>query len=431
MARRRSENGAAQSHWPLVNAITVAGFKSIAERQRIEIRPLTILAGANSSGKSSMMQPALLMKQTLESPYDPGPLRIDGPNVKLTEFDQLFWNTGIERGRSIKVGFEAPNEAHVTSDFERTKAGVEIAKQEISHSGTRYTVRSPMTARDTRVVRQELGNPRAELSVVRDRCFLSVIDSRSSPPSAASVAYGFHEFLLNLIHLPGLRPRSGERLFPKAGIIQAFPGTFDDYFATVLNHWKRTKSEELLRVGRDLETIGLTWKVDVEEISDTALTIRVGRLPHAETRGANDMVNMADVGFGVSQALPVVVAVWAAKPGDTVYIEQPELHLHPSAQVRMASVLAEAAKRGVRVIAETHSSLLLLGIQTLVANGDLKPDLVKLHWFQRDKRGATTVTSADLDSRGAFGDWPEDFDQVELESDTQYLQAAGYRSRQR
>jgi hypothetical protein len=207
MARPRSDNGSAKYSWPLVDAINVKGFKSIAERQRIEIRPLTILAGANSSGKSSMMQPALLMKQTLESPYDPGPLRIDGPNVKLAGFDQLFWNTGIERGRSIEVGFESPNDARVTSVFERTAVGVEIEKQEVSHSGIRYTVRSPMTARDTRVVRHQLDNPKAELLVVRDRCFLSVVDVRSSPQNSLGVDYTFQEFLLNLIHLP--RPRSG------------------------------------------------------------------------------------------------------------------------------------------------------------------------------------------------------------------------------
>jgi predicted ATPase len=143
------------------------------------------------------------------------------------------------------------------------------------------------------------------------------------------------------------------------------------------------------------------------------------------------MVNLADVGFGVSQALPVIVALWAAKPGDTVYIEQPELHLHPNAQVRMAGVLAAAAKRGVRVIAETHSSLLLLGVQTLVADGDLRPDLVKLHWFQRDKRGATTITSADLDKNGAFGEWPEDFADVSLKAQGGYLDAVETRSSSR
>ncbi len=67
-----------------ISAISVRGFKSLANACRFEIRPLTILAGANSSGKSSAIQPLLLMKQTLDATYDPGPLRLDGPNVRFT-----------------------------------------------------------------------------------------------------------------------------------------------------------------------------------------------------------------------------------------------------------------------------------------------------------------------------------------------------------
>ena len=127
------------------------------------------------------------------------------------------------------------------------------------------------------------------------------------------------------------------------------------------------------------------------------------------------MVSIADVGFGVSQVLPVLVALIVAEPGRLVYLEQPELHLHPRAQVALAQVLATAAKRGVRVVVETHSSLLLLAVQTLVAEGDLSPELVKLHWFTRGDNGATEINTADLDEAGAYGDWPEDFDDVDLE----------------
>ena len=151
----------------------------------------------------------------------------------------------------------------------------------------------------------------------------------------------------------------------------------------------------------------------------------MGRLPHSQRGGANDLVSIADVGFGVSQTLPVLVALLAAKPGQLVYIEQPEIHLHPRAQRALAGVFADAAKRGVIVIVETHSALLIRGIQTLVAKNELAQDLVKLHWFQRDAAGATSINSADLDEAGAFGDdWPEDFDEVELSSDNEYLSAA-------
>src|SRR4051794_39845495 len=77
-----------------ITQLTVGGYKSLAHEQTIEIKPLTILAGANSSGKSSTMQPLLLLKQTLEASYDPGPLLLDGANLKFTSSDQLFARQG-------------------------------------------------------------------------------------------------------------------------------------------------------------------------------------------------------------------------------------------------------------------------------------------------------------------------------------------------
>src|ERR1700739_1615849 len=85
-----------------ITHITVGGFKSIAQEQSIEIAPLTILAGANSSGKSSIMQPLLLLKQTLDAPYDPGSLKIDGENVKFTSADQFL--SGKAGNLDIQIG---------------------------------------------------------------------------------------------------------------------------------------------------------------------------------------------------------------------------------------------------------------------------------------------------------------------------------------
>src|SRR5947209_10035977 len=74
-----------------ITRIDVRGFKSINQEQSIDIRPLTLLAGANSSGKSSMMQPLLLLKQTLEAGYDPGPLLLDGPNLRFRSADEFLF----------------------------------------------------------------------------------------------------------------------------------------------------------------------------------------------------------------------------------------------------------------------------------------------------------------------------------------------------
>ncbi|MEW6742694.1 MAG: hypothetical protein AB1486_08030 [Planctomycetota bacterium] len=82
-------SAATQSH-NYISGVAVRGFKSIYAEQYLAITPLTILAGANSSGKSSFLQPLLLLKQTLESPADPGALLLDGPNVRFTTAEQVF-----------------------------------------------------------------------------------------------------------------------------------------------------------------------------------------------------------------------------------------------------------------------------------------------------------------------------------------------------
>src|SRR5437667_7373510 len=103
-----------KNSWPngrqpaAIAEILVAGFKSISDEQRIEIRPLTVLAGANSSGKSSMMQPLLLLKQTLEASFDPGPLWLHGPNATFTAAEQLLSRIGRRHSTdSFQVGMRA------------------------------------------------------------------------------------------------------------------------------------------------------------------------------------------------------------------------------------------------------------------------------------------------------------------------------------
>jgi predicted ATPase len=138
--------------------------------------------------------------------------------------------------------------------------------------------------------------------------------------------------------------------------------------------------------------------------------------------------SVADVGVGVSQVLPILVALLAAVPRQIVHVEQPELHLHPGAQSRLVRILSDAAKRGVLVVVETHSPLILLGVQTLVANGTLAPNMVALNWFSLTSEGSSQVVRRDLDERGRVSDWPEDFGKVTLAAQKEYLLASLKRS---
>lgn len=412
-----------------ISRISVKGFKSLAEECSVEVRPLTILAGANSSGKSSIMQPLLMMKQTLEATYDPGALLLDGPNVRFTSAEQFLSRSKGSVSAKLTMALEIDGAASFKEVFiNNLLSGIEI--DEISYKTKEVvTILRPNMNRDEIIAAYPRWSKRAShaVKIKRNRCFLEIIDVYDNDRQIfAKTGFGFAytDEILRLVHLPALRGNP-ERNYKKTTVGPMFPGTFEIYAASIIHNWQATKDPRINDLAVALEFLGLTWKVSSKKIDDVSVEVMVGRLPHKTKNAPEDLVSIADVGFGISQTLPVIVALLAADPGQMVYIEQPEIHLHPRAQMAMARILADAANRGVRVVAETHSSLLLLGIQSLVAEGKLSPEKVKLHWFQRrPDDGVTEVISADLDQAGAFGDWPEDFSSAEMDADLRYIHAA-------
>lgn len=122
-----------------ITSISVQGFKSLARENGIEVRPLTILAGANSSGKSSIMQPLLLLKQTLEASYDPGPLLLNGPNAKFTSVNQFISRLQkLPDGQTFRVAIgHERNQTHKIAFVLTDEQTLEIGDMVISE-GRRY-----------------------------------------------------------------------------------------------------------------------------------------------------------------------------------------------------------------------------------------------------------------------------------------------------
>jgi predicted ATPase len=225
-----------------------------------------------------------------------------------------------------------------------------------------------------------------------------------------------------LILVPGLR---GDQLrkwyLTDVPATNIFEGPFESYVPCLIDFWQQSISRgPINELNTALRFLELASSVGTRRLNESQIEMRV---PRTFTSDGNDFVNVADVGLAVSAALPVLVALINAAPGQLVYIEHPELHLHPRAQWRMAQLLAQAAKRDIRLVIETHSSLLLQGILTCVAKDEIAKDKVALHWFSRDERGVTRVKMADLDERGRIGDWPSDFDDVEMRASNEYLDA--------
>jgi hypothetical protein len=425
-----------------IERVIVAGFKSFAERTEVALRPLTILAGANGAGKSTVMQALLLLKQTLEFDYDAGPLRIDGPHVAFSRVEQMLWAGPPQRAAQFTLGLHLSSRHGYEATFRQGEGGtlpLEIAQATYVYRDQRAALSLEPSQEQFAAYLRLLGSlgivlpNRQDLvpsgRVQRQGFFLFIpsltrardgeqADSLSlfRPPISPDV----ERDVRGIIHLPGLRgnPR---RTYPAAAVGSSFRGPFTHYVAGVIAEWQRRQDGRLSRLNDDLFELGLTSNVRAQPVSDVELALRVGRTLGAES---DDLVDIADTGLGLSQALPVLVALLVAEPGQLVFVEHPELHLHPRAVRALAGPLRRAIERGVWVVLETHSDLLLISLQEQVARGALRPEDVLLHWVQRDERGASVLHSTTLDESGAWGDMPIDFNDVHLEAMRNYLDAA-------
>ena len=426
--------------------LTIEGYKSIGEARSVDLKGLTILSGANSSGKSSFMQPLLLIKQTIESEFDAGGLLLDGPNVRVTDSTQIVSKVmGINNEfMSIELSDDEQKTA-VTYQF-RKRLGVIVSKVSTTSpefpSGLEFTSKMRSSEIES-LLKQGKGGftfpsifkgEKLTYKINRDRCFLDVdisIKNEKIPFGIGISPAGMIErYARRLIHVPGLRGNP-ERSYKTAASENKFPGSFERYVASIIHAWRTTgrhkgKFERLIE---QMNALGLASSLGTSPLNDTRLEITISRYRGGAVSD-KDFVNIADVGFGVSQTLPVLVALLTANKGQIVYIEQPELHLHPRAQYLLSEIIAEAVKKGVLVVIETHSSILIRGVQTLVARGEMDSEVVSLNWFTQSlSTGQSEVSAAKLDKFGAFGDWPEDFDTVALDAEGAYLDAVEEASR--
>ncbi|MDA0695983.1 MAG: DUF3696 domain-containing protein [Proteobacteria bacterium] len=130
--------------------------------------------------------------------------------------------------------------------------------------------------------------------------------------------------------------------------------------------------------------------------------------------GKSNLYRATNVGFGISYVLPVVVLLIMAQPGETIFIDTPEAHLHPRGQVKLGELISKTASDGVQVVVETHSDHIINGIRKSVILGNLEPNNTAFFYFSIDKNNddlvfSTKVEEPKLNFNGKFDYWPDGF----------------------
>lgn len=225
---------------------------------------------------------------------------------------------------------------------------------------------------------------------------------------------GVTELLQDRVRYLGPLRQEPRSIFDFSDESQPDVGAAGEHLSRVLQ-WHGSKSVMVPGLGQAdlvdglehwLRELGIVEDVTVEARGRAGVSVEV-RPPELDRR-----VDLTSVGVGVSQVLPVLVVCLLAEPGDVVMLEQPELHLHPALQMRLADFLVACVESGRQIIVETHSEHLVNRLRRRVAedDGDDVRVLVRIVFAERDAKGHTSFRASDINPLGGLSeDWPDGF----------------------
>lgn len=435
----------------MLTSLHLRNFKSWPDTDEIPLRPITGLFGANSSGKTSLLQALLLLKQTSDS-SDRGLVFHFGDKttpVDLGDFYSVVYGHDVESTLGISMSWRE-SEPFVVIDTKNDD------RQVVADPNLRFSVTASQTttARAPRVVVDDLGygvgqmtfgmrrrkeTKKLEYELFRqDTAHFDFVHSvgRPWPLPPPIKSYGFPDqvrayfqnagFLADLelaleqrlrrIYYLGPLRAYPERQYTWAGAQPADMGRAGESVVDAIlasrergetispGHRKRRLTLEAY-VAQWLQRLGLIHEFHVEPLAagSQMFLVRVQKSP------SSTPVLLTDVGFGVSQILPVLVLCFYVPEGSTIILEQPEIHLHPAVQADLADVLIDAwKKRGVQILLESHSEHLLRRLQRRVAENTVSPDNISIFFCSTDGK-ASKLTPLHLDLFGKISNWPKDF----------------------
>ena len=399
----------------MITELRTQNFKSWQDTGKLQFAPLTGLFGANSSGKTSILQVLLMLKQTVEHPSpdwnEPLYFGDDGSLVNLGNFDAVIHKHKQDLSLDISVSWKSYTVADINKyiRFHSLKFPSHVEMLPPSQ-GDRD--RSEEISFSTDIVRGAVNNFYYKTDLYRlnveqpdlFRCY----GLRGGQTQTVEISSRFEEAFENLfsrIFYLGPVREYPRRHYPWEGDHPKGIGQYGEKTISALlsGRIRRLPTDE--QIPKWLQRLDLIDSYDVQPVSDIGGDYELLVKQHKE----GPQVPLTDVGFGVSQVLPVLILCYYAPEGSILILEQPEAHLHPKVQSELADVLIDVVKnRNIQIILESHSEHLILRLMRRIAEEKISVDQTALYFCQIND-GTSEIERLNMDEYGNIRNWPQDF----------------------
>ena len=398
----------------MITELTTRNFKSWEDTGKLRFAPLTGLFGANSSGKTSILQVPLMLKQTVERPSDWNePLYFGDEEslVNLGNFDAVIHKHKQDLSLNISVSWKSSTVADINKyiRFHNLKFPSHV---EMLPPSQGYRAPSEEISFSTNIARSAMNNFYYETDLykfdVQQPDLFRCYGLRTALTQTMEISSRFEEVFENLfsriLYLGPLREHPRHRYTWEGDHPKSIGQDGEKAISALLSGRVRHLpiDEQILNWLQRLELID---SYDLRPISDTNQDYE---FLVKQYKGGPE-VRLTDVGFGVSQVLPVLILCYYAPEGSILILEQPEAHLHPKVQTELADVLIDVVKnRNLQIILESHSEYLLSRLQRRIAEKKIAATDTALY-FCEIKDGTSEIEQLNVDEYGNIRNWPQDF----------------------